>query len=266
MSGPIRLFVGSYPEFYDRLLVPVLFAPYARILAERLRGMTVGNVLEIAAGTGVVTRALVHTLPEAVNITATDLNPPMLDRARSHAGMDRVHWQQADALALPFGEHEFDCAICQFGVMFFADKRAAFRETFRVLKQGGRFLFIVWDREEEVGIRSVAAEVMGRLLSRDPASLLPPPYFDLTAARADLEAAGFGAVSIEKLPERSRAKSPQEAAIANCHGGILRTHIEQHAPGRLEEITNAVADALAEKFGAGPIDAPMQAILFTASR
>jgi len=208
MSGPIRLFVGSYPEFYDRLLVPVLFAPYARILAERLRGMTVGNVLEIAAGTGVVTRALVHTLPEAVNIRATDLNPPMLDRARSHAGMDRVHWQQADALALPFGEHEFDCAICQFGVMFFADKRAAFHETFRVLKQGGRFLFIVWDREEEVGIRSVAAEVIG----------------------------------------------------------ILRTHIEQHAPGRPEEITNAVADALAEKFGAGPIDAPMQAILFTASR
>ena len=96
---------------------------------------------------------------------------------------------------------------------------------------------------------------MGRLLSCDPASLLPPPYFDLTAARADLEAAGFGAVSIEKLPERSRAKSPQEAAIANCHGGILRTHTERHAPGRLEEITNAVADALAEKFGAGPIDA-----------
>jgi hypothetical protein len=134
------------------------------------------------------------------------------------------------------------------------------------LKQGGRFLFIVWDREEEVGIRSVAAEVIGRLLSRDSGSLLPPPYFDLPAARADLEAAGFGAVSIEKLPERSRAKSPQEAAIANCHGRILRTHIEQHAPGRLEEITNAVGDALAEKFGAGPIDAPMQAILFTASR
>jgi SAM-dependent methyltransferase len=96
--------------------------------------MTVGNVLEIAAGTGVVTRALVHTLPEAVNITATDLNPPMLDRARSHAGMG-VHWQQADALALPFGEQEFDCVICQFGVMFFADKRAAFRETFRVEEQ-----------------------------------------------------------------------------------------------------------------------------------
>ena len=100
MSGPIRLFVGSYPEFYDRLLVPVLFAPYARLLADRLRGMTVGNVLEIAAGTGVVTRALVHTLPEAVNITATDLNPPMLDRARSHAGMDRV----SDGSGRPLGQ------------------------------------------------------------------------------------------------------------------------------------------------------------------
>jgi SAM-dependent methyltransferase len=266
MSEPMRLFVGSYPEFYDRLLVPVLFAPYARTLAARLSGMTVGNVLEIAAGTGVVTRALVHTLPEAVSITATDLNLPMLDRARSHTGMERVHWQRADAMALPFEEHEFDCVICQFGVMFFADKRAAFRETLRVLKHEGRFLFIVWDQEEEVGIRSVAAEVVGRLLSRDPASLLPPPYFDLAAARADLEAAGFGAVFIEKLPERSRAKSPREAAIANCHGGILRTHIEQHAPGRLEAITTAVADALAERFGVGLVDAPMQAILFTASR
>ncbi len=136
MSGPMRLFVGSYPEFYDRLLVPVLFAPYARILAERLKGMTVENVLEIAAGTGTVTRALVHALPEAVTITATDLNLPMLDRARSHPGMCRVHWQQADALAPPFGEHEFNCVICQFGVMFFADKRAAFRETFSVLRQG----------------------------------------------------------------------------------------------------------------------------------
>jgi ubiquinone/menaquinone biosynthesis C-methylase UbiE len=103
MSEPMRLFVGSYPEFYDRLLVPVLFAPYARVLAARLRGMTLGNVLEIAAGTGVVTRALVHTLPEAVHITATDLNPPMLDRARSHTGMERVHWQKADAMLCLLG-------------------------------------------------------------------------------------------------------------------------------------------------------------------
>ena len=120
-----------------------------------------------------VTRALVHTLPEAVNITATDLNPPMLDRARSHAGMD-VHWQQPNALPLPFGEDEFDCAICQFGVMFFADKRAAFRETFRVLKQGGRFLFIVWGIEKRRSAsdtsqpRSWGAWALSRKPGREP--------------------------------------------------------------------------------------------------
>src|SRR5216683_2475629 len=146
MSDAARAYVGSWPEFYDRLMVPVFFEPYARRLAERVKGMTSGNVLEIAAGTGVVTRALVHTLPETVCITATDLNQPMLDRARSHPGMERIRWEQADALALPFGDRTFDCAVCQFGAMFFPDKRTAFREAYRVLKPGGRFLFSVWDR------------------------------------------------------------------------------------------------------------------------
>ena len=109
MSDATRAYLGSWPEFYDRLLVPVLFEPYARLLAGRLRGMTSGNVLEIAAGTGVVTRELIRTLPEAVGITATDLNQPMLDRAQSYAGAERVRWQQADALALPFGDGSFEC-------------------------------------------------------------------------------------------------------------------------------------------------------------
>ena len=117
MSDATRAYLGSWPEFYDRLLVPVLFEPYARLLAGRLRGMTSGNVLEIAAGTGVVTRELIRTLPEAVGITATDLNQPMLDRAQSYAGAERVRWQQADALALPFGDGSFESIVCQFDVI-----------------------------------------------------------------------------------------------------------------------------------------------------
>jgi ubiquinone/menaquinone biosynthesis C-methylase UbiE len=175
MSDATRAYLGSWPEFYDRLLVPVLFEPYARLLAGRLQGMTSGNVLEIAAGTGVVTRELIRTLPEAVSITATDLNQPMLDRAQSYAGAERVRWQQADALALPFGDGSFECIVCQFGVMFFADKQAAFREALRVLKPDGRFLFSVWDRREEIAIQYIASEVVGRLLSLDPGSLLSPP-------------------------------------------------------------------------------------------
>src|SRR5690349_13073332 len=138
MSDMSRSFAGQMPEFYDRFLVPVMFEPFAQDLAQRLQGVPSGHVLELAAGTGVVTRALARILPAAVAITATDLNPAMLDQARSHAGLARIQWQEADALALPFADQQFDYILCQFGVMFFLDKVAAFREALRVLRPGSR--------------------------------------------------------------------------------------------------------------------------------
>ena len=144
MSEMNRSFSGSLPEFYDRHLVPMDFEQFARLMAEQVRTMASGDLLEIAAGTGVVTRALARTLPAPVTITATDINPAMLARARSHAGLERVKWQEVDALALPFADRSFDCVLCQFGVMFFPDKAQAFRETLRVLRPGGRYLFNVW--------------------------------------------------------------------------------------------------------------------------
>jgi ubiquinone/menaquinone biosynthesis C-methylase UbiE len=132
VSDMNRSFAGSMPEFYDRILVPVMFEPFAQDLADRLRGMTSGHILEIAAGTGIVTRALARLLSLEVAITAA-----MLDRAKSHSGLERVRWQEADALALPFGDRLFDCVVCQFGAMFFADKQTAFREALRVLGLGG---------------------------------------------------------------------------------------------------------------------------------
>jgi ubiquinone/menaquinone biosynthesis C-methylase UbiE len=129
MSEMNRSFAGSMPELYDRILVPVMFEPFAQDLAERSRGMTSGHILEIATGTGVVTRALTRVLPAEVAITATDVNPAMLERARSHSGLERVRWREADAVALPFGDRLFECVLCQFGVMFFPDKRAAFCEV-----------------------------------------------------------------------------------------------------------------------------------------
>ena len=167
MSDMNRSFAGLMPEFYDRILVPVMFEPFALDLAERLRGITTGQVLEVAAGTGVVTRALARLLPAEASITATDLNPAMLDRAKSHRGLDRVQWQVADALAVPFAHRQFDCVVCQFGVMFFPDKRAAFREARRVLRPGGQFLFSVWGDRTDSPFE-VVPQVVGERLSRDP--------------------------------------------------------------------------------------------------
>jgi ubiquinone/menaquinone biosynthesis C-methylase UbiE len=144
MAEMNRSFSGSMPEFYDRFLVPLQFEPFARDLARRLGTLTAGRLLELAAGTGVVSRALARILLASVEIVATDLNPAMLEQAKRHPGVERVTWRTADALALPFADASFDCVVCQFGVMFFPDKRAAFREARRMLRPGGRFLFTVW--------------------------------------------------------------------------------------------------------------------------
>jgi ubiquinone/menaquinone biosynthesis C-methylase UbiE len=260
-----RSFAGSMPEFYDRILVPVMFEPFARDLVERLRGMNSGHVLEIATGTGVVTRALARSLPAAVAITATDLNPAMLDQAKSHARMERVRWQEADALALPFGDRLFDYVVCQFGVMFFPDKQAGFREALRVLRAGGRFLFSVWG-DREGSVFDVVANVVGEALNRDPASLVAPTYNDITAVKPELSEAGFASITAEEVKKPIHSGSAREAATTMCHGGLIRAAIEAQAPGRLDEITEATAMAIAARFGDGPIESPLRAIVFSAKR
>ena len=149
MAATDKLFAGSIPETYDRFLVPLIFESYARDLAERLARVEPREVLETAAGTGVLTRAMASRLPAQARIVATDLNQPMLDHAqrRSHDG--RITWRQADALALPFEDQTFDVVACQFGAMFFPNRVAGYAEARRVLKPGGRFVFSVWDRIEE---------------------------------------------------------------------------------------------------------------------
>src|SRR5689334_12263185 len=137
-----KLFAGSIPENYDRYMVPLIFEPYAADLAQRAAAFSPQAVLEIAAGTGVVTRALAPKLSPGANYVATDLNQPMLDHAASRQARDRrITWRQADAMALPFEDGTFDLVCCQFGVMFFPDRVAAYREAKRVLKPGGHFLF-----------------------------------------------------------------------------------------------------------------------------
>src|SRR5262249_55934543 len=144
-SDKVAAFAGTLAEFYDRYLVPRNFAPYAEVVADRAKALLPRRVLETAAGTGVVTEALARVLPSEVTITATDLNEPMIERGKVRPEMGRVHWQQADAMKLPFLDGVFDLIVCQFGVMFFPDKRASFNEAFRVLAPGGTYLFVLWD-------------------------------------------------------------------------------------------------------------------------
>jgi len=266
-APPAPVFAGSIPEIYDRYMVPLIFEPYATGLAQQLHSLPLTNVLELAAGTGVVTRRLAMTLPENVFIVATDLSQPMLDHAAAVGTARPVEWRQADAMALPFADEAFDAVVCQFGVMFFPDKAAAFAEARRVLRPGGTLLFNVWDRIEDNEFADVVTQALATRYPADPPRFMartPHGHGDPAALRADLAAAGFAAPRIETLAARSRAPSAREAAIAYCQGTPLRTEIEARDPTGLAAATETCVAALVARFGDGAVDGHIQALVLTA--
>jgi ubiquinone/menaquinone biosynthesis C-methylase UbiE len=270
MVATDKLFAGSIPEIYDRFLVPLIFESYARDLAERVAKAKQQDVLETAAGTGVLTRAMVSRLPAHARLVATDLNQPMLDHAAAKLPHEsRITWRQADALALPFEDQSFDVVACQFGVMFFPDKVQGYKETRRVLKPGGRFFFNVWDQISENEFAHVVTEALATLFPKDPPRFMartPHGYHDVEKLREELTMAGFVSIAIETLDDTSRAPSPLDPAIAYCQGTPLRNEIEARDPSRLEAATQESAKALAQRFGSGPIKGRIRAHVITAIR
>lgn len=265
-----KVFAGSVPKFYDQYLVPLIFEPYAADLAERLAARPLSRVLEIAAGTGVVTRAMASALPASVSIVATDLNQAMLDEAAAIGTGRAVEWRQADALQLPFADGEFDAVVCQFGAMFFPDKVKAFAQARRVLKAGGVFIFNVWDRIEENEFADTVTIALESLFPADPPRFLartPHGYHDLNAVRRDLANGGFGAAPrVDIVEARSRAASPRMPAIAYCQGTPLRNEIEARDATRLGEATDVAAEAVARRFGRDVVDGKIQAHVVTIER
>lgn len=269
MVATDKLFAGSIPELYDRYLVPLIFEAYASDLATRIAGAMPSDVLETAAGTGVLTSAMVARLPPATRIVSTDLNQPMLDYAAAKPPLQgRVTWQQADALALPFEAATFDVVTCQFGAMFFPDKVKGYSEARRVLRPGGRFLFNVWDRISDNHFADVVTDALAKLFPQDPPLFMartPHGYHDVARIREELSAGGFKHVSVETVDHVSRAASARDVAIAYCQGTPLRNEIVARDASRLEEATNVATAALAERFGGGAIEGPIRAHVIVAS-
>ena len=264
-----RLFAGSIPEVYDKYLVPLIFEPYAIDLSTRLSRSPPAKLLELAAGTGAVTRRLALELP-GTEITATDLNQPMLDRAGSVGTSRPVSWRQADAQSLPFANAAFDAVVCQFGVMFFPDKVRAFAEARRVLRPGGRLLFNAWDRIEDNEFAAVVTDALANMLPPELPSFvkrIPHGYHDARTIARDLSLAGFAAApDIETVTARSVAASPRVVAIGYCQGTPLRAEIEAQGPAKLDEATERAERALAGRFGSGAIEGRIQAIVVSVAR
>jgi len=270
MPSTDKLFAGSIPEIYERFLVPLIFESYAADLAQRVAAAEPQDVLETAAGTGVLTRALASRLPQDTRITATDLNQPMLDHAAVRQPNNRrIAWQQADALALPFAAEAFDVVACQFGAMFFPDKVQGYRETRRVLRPAGRFIFNVWDQISENDFADVVMEALAAIFPDDPPRFMarvPHGYHNVERIREELTAAGFSSIAADAVDGTSKASSPRDAAIAYCQGTPWRSEIEARDASRLEYATATATQALARRFGNGPIAGRIRAFVITAVR
>ena len=264
------LFTGSIPQLYNQLMVPMLFDAYAADLAADLGALHPTDILETAAGSGALTRAMATHLPKTAHITATDLNQPMLDVAAQVTANDpRIRLLQCDATNLLFPHATFDAVICQFGVMFFPDRPKAFAEAARVLRKSGTFLFNVWDRIANNDFVATITDVLtARFPDNPPVFMARVPHgvFDTALLTNQLKTAGFASVDVKVVNHISTAATPLDAATAYCHGTPLRAEILARDPDGLGATTQAVARALEARFGTGPIIGKIRAFVLTATK
>ncbi len=265
-----KVFAGSVPKLYESHLVPLIFDSYAADLARRVASRPASRILEVATGTGVVTRKLVAMLPPSVTIVATDLNQPMLDLATEVGTQRPVEWRYADATCLPFADETFDVVVCQFGVMFFPDKSKAFSEARRVLKPGGVLIFNVWDRIEENDFAHTITKALESMFPHDPPRFLartPHGYYDLAVIEQDLQRGGFlAAPEVNTVAARSQAASPRAPAVAYCQGTPLRNEIEARDKTRIDAATDIAERAISRQFGLGMVDGKIQAHIISIER
>jgi SAM-dependent methyltransferase len=263
-------FTGSLPTVYNTHLVPLIFEPYASDIVSRLAVRPVSSILEVAAGTGAVTRAMAAELRDGVSIVATDLNQAMIDCASSVGTSRPVEWRQANAMDLPFPDASFDAVVCQFGAMFFPDKPKAFAEARRVLKPGGFYLFNVWDKLRENEFAELVTLALEQMFPEDPPRFLartPYGYSERSDIERDLAQGGFtGTVEIASVPARSVAPSAHVAALAYVEGTPLRNEIEARDAARMREAVDAAAVAISRRFGPEAVDGRIQAHVVTAER
>ena len=267
MENKNAKFAGSIPAAYDRYLGPILFQPYAEDLAGRLELAENSSVLELACGTGILSRVLRDRLPATARLVATDLNEPMIQNAAAKfTRNEAIEWKQADACNLPFDDKSFDAVVCQFGLMFVPDKALAAREAHRVLKPNGVFLFNVWSAMEQNQLGRIAHETISSFFDKDPPMFyrIPYGYHDQSEIRRVLEAAGFSDIGMEEVSKVTVATRVGDAAEGLVQGNPVSVAIAERDASLLPSITTAVADALRNHFGSSTFRAPMRALIVQA--
>ena len=269
MTKPAAQFVGDIPTYYDAGLGPHLFVDYAADLASRAAASKPKRVLEVAAGTGIVTRMLRDVLPGSSHLIASDLYTPMLTIAkRKFADDAKVEFQTADATELPFDNETFDAMVCQFGIMFFPDKDRSYREAARVLKTSGEYHFNVWDSFEFNAFARITHETVGQFFNQNAPVFyaLPFSYHRIDEIKASLVRVGFNDISAHVLKIDKTIPEAHAFAKGLIFGNPIIEEICSRGTADPNEIVAAVATALRRAFGNDPGHMSLQAIVFRAAK
>jgi len=256
-------FSGSVAAHYDQYLGPLFFEPYAIEVANRIDPKNINTALELAAGTGIVTRHLRKLLPKESTLIASDVSADMLQIAKDKLKAEDIEWQIIDAQELNFADNSIDLIVCSFGYMLVPDKVKAYSEAFRVLKKGAMLLITTWDKLEKVGASNVYRKIVKKYLP-DPIPecyRLPFSMFDENEIKNNLQDAGFTRIQVEKVERLSYSDSAKDATEGLTQGGLIYNEIMNNNPASMDEIKSEVEKQLTEKFGAAPMVAPMSALI-----
>ena len=271
MTNNHAAFTGSIPEIYDAHLGPYLFEFSAKDLAERVKDRVApeSRILEVACGTGISTYYLRQSLPSSVHITATDLNPAMLDFAKDkHADLPGVTFEVADALSLSFNDHTFDAVICQFGIMFFPDKYQGLAEMTRTLKPGGILAFNVWDSLEKNKSAAIAHHTISSFFENDPPQFLTTPFgfYDINHIKNLLNQTGLENITCQAVSETVEVHDAVHLAKGYIEGNPGVIEINERGTVQASVVTQAAAEALEKVFGSLPLEIEFHEIVFTATK
>ncbi|MBK8550451.1 MAG: class I SAM-dependent methyltransferase [Ignavibacteria bacterium] len=255
-------FSGTIPEVYDQYLGPLLFEPFAKDLTERIKNRKISSVLELACGTGRVTKYLSKLLPDA-KIYATDINPDMLVVAKKKVTAENIEWKQTDMQEIPFEDSKFDLVVCQFGIMFVPDKPKAYKEIFRVLKTGAVLLFNTWESRDNNKLAFCTNEVVNGFFKDDPILFykIPFSYFKEDEIRKDMNEAGFKDITFTFVNKEGVSQSVAEATKGLVEGNPVLTAINERNPELKEVIEKQLSETLSDRFGDNPMKCSMNAIV-----
>jgi SAM-dependent methyltransferase len=240
-------------ETYERFFGPAMFEPLAGVLVERAAPRPGERVLDVACGTGIVTRRLPLLVGESGRVVGLDLSPEMLAVARSQPSRDGapVDWIEGDAQALPLEDGTFDLVVCQQGLQFVPDRAAAAREMRRVLGEDGRAVVAVWQGLDRHPMFRALIEAEAEHLGL-PVERLATPFSlgDADRLRALFDGAGFAAVDVSTADISARfAPADRFIRLTVRAAAAVMPELAEGGPEAMEELARAVTGAVEPEAG-----------------